>query len=94
MGSENGGTLFYVAAGTCDFSGSPVDLGGLIINWIFLAVFIFIAIFWLHRVKKYLAREASPSFPVFGFTLALVAAFLYDSYLFSSSVDSCADDRV
>jgi hypothetical protein len=81
--APNYSDVYYdVIAGSCDFNGSPVDLGQLIISCIFLVVFVLIGVFWLGEVKKYLGRGASQNFPVFGFTLALVAAFMYTLFVF------------
>src|ERR1700740_1953103 len=69
-----------MAVNNCDFTGSgQVDLGDLIISCFFLSIFILIiGIFWLCQVKKHPRREASLGFPVFEFTIALIAAFVYD----------------
>jgi hypothetical protein len=72
----------YFNVNSCDFNGSSVDLGQLIISCIFLVFFVLIGVFWLGEVKRYLGRGRSPEFPVFGFTLALVAAFMYALFVF------------
>ena len=60
--------------GGCDFSGSQRDVGLLVISFIFLVAFALIFVLWVSDLKS---LGSVGKFPVFGFTVALVMAFLY-----------------
>jgi hypothetical protein len=77
---QRGNVVITVIASSCDFSQSPVDLEVLIIDCIFLAVFVVIAWFWL-GVKNH--GRVSQKFP-FWYGLALFWALVYDTFLWFS----------
>ncbi len=74
-----GNIVITVIASSCDFSGSPVDLGLLIIWCIFLVVFVIIAWFWFSIKKP--ENGASQIFPSYCFEFALFWALVYDILL-------------
>jgi len=82
-------------SGPCDFSRYPTDVGLLVVCFIFLIAFVLMFIFWFGRIKP--LDGAVKDFPVFGFLVALVAAFIYYVlYIAMIFVEDCAylDDAV
>jgi hypothetical protein len=59
--------------GTCAFTLDPTSIGTLVINFVFLVVFLLIFFLWVKDIKS---SDTSRKTPVFGFTVALVAALM------------------
>jgi len=63
----------FLLNSSCDFSGNQTDVGQLVISFIFLVAFALIYILWFNDIKSF---GSIGKFPVLGFTVALVAAFI------------------
>jgi hypothetical protein len=83
MATRVGNVVITILTSSCDFSQNPVDLAQLIIDCIFLLIFLFIIWFWL-RVVDFSGPEISRIFPWHCFEIALLWALVYGLSFFDS----------